>query len=198
MSSINQIAHAVTTVTESTTIKTKNTNKSPKANPENESNQNQLPLNEGLLAYKPDLEKIKNMKAETDQRMIELFTTTVSGGYIKQLGGLRGALERILKGEKVEGLDIEITDESIKKAQEDIGPDGYWSPEKTSDRFLEFAKALSGNDPSKAKLLTDAVKKGFEQAEELWGGELPEISKQTYELTLKKFEDWANSTSETE
>lgn len=195
MSSINQIANAVTTVTESTTKKNNNTNKSTEATV-SESTLDYLSLSEGLPAYKPDLEKIKSMKAETDQRMIELFSTTISGGHLKQLGGLRGALERILKGEKVEGLDIQITEESIQKAQEDIGPGGYWSPEKTSDRFLEFAKALSGNDPSKAKLLTDAVKKGFKQAEEMWGGELPEISKKTYELTLKKFEDWANSANE--
>ena len=37
---------------------------------------------------------------------------------------------------------------------------GYWGVEKTSDRILDFAKALAGNDPSKAQKLLDAFKEG--------------------------------------
>lgn len=192
MSSINQIASVLTSITKSTTNNNINSNKADNKNkPENQTNENAV-IHKNLQSYKPDMEKIKNMKAETDQRMIDLFTNTVSHGFLKQLGGLRGALEKIINGEKVEGLDIEINEETILKAQEDIAPEGYWSPEKTSDRFLEFAKALSGNDPSKANLLLDAFKEGYRKAEELWGGELPEISKKTYDLTLEKFEEWSS------
>ena len=66
------------------------------------------------------------------------------------------------------------------QAQADIAEDGYWGVEKTSERILDFAKALSGGDISKADLLLDAFKKGFEKATKTWGGELPEISKKTY------------------
>ena len=34
--------------------------------------------------------------------------------------------------------------------QKDIAEDGYWGVEKTSDRILDFAKALSGGDKDKA------------------------------------------------
>lgn len=196
MSSINQIAQALTTITESTTKKTNNNNSNQNTVAEKPSDT--LSINQESHTYKPDIEKINNMKAETDQRMIDLFTNTVSHGFLKQLGGLRGALEKILKGEKVEGLDIQVTEENILKAKEDVAPGGYWSPESTSDRLLEFAKALSGDDPSKAKMLTDAVKKGFELAKEVWGDELPEISKKTYDLTLEKFENWEKSSNNNE
>ena len=37
------------------------------------------------------------------------------------------------------------------QAQADIADDGYWGVEQTSDRIVEFAKALTGGDASKAE-----------------------------------------------
>ena len=36
-----------------------------------------------------------------------------------------------------------------------------------------------------------AFEKGYKQAEKTWGGELPEISKQTYDAVMKGFDDMA-------
>lgn len=66
-----------------------------------------------------------------------------------------------------------VDEETQKQAQADIAEDGYWGVEQTSDRILDFAKALSGNDPEKADLLIDAFKKGFEDATKSWGKDLP-------------------------
>lgn len=54
-----------------------------------------------------------------------------------------------------------VDEETQKQAQADIAEDGYWGVEQTSDRILDFAKALSGNDPEKADLLIDAFKKAL-------------------------------------
>ncbi len=78
------------------------------------------------------------------------------------------------------------------KAQEDISEDGYWGVNKTSDRILDFAKTLSGNDVSKAQELLDAFKKGYDEATAAWGKELPSISSQTYDAVMQKFENWMN------
>lgn len=97
--------------------------------------------------------------------------------------------------------DIEVDSTTKAQAQADIAEDGYWGVEKTSERILDFAKALAGNDSSKADALLEAYKKGFEAAEEAWGGKdkLPEICYKTHEAVLKGFEDWKNegSTSST-
>lgn len=90
-----------------------------------------------------------------------------------------------------------ISDAAKAKAQEAISEDGYWGVEKTSDRILDFAKALSGDDPSKADSLLKAFKKGYAQATKSWGKELPDISKQTYEAVEKKFKDWKESANKT-
>jgi len=146
-------------------------------------------------SYKPDMEKVRAMKEETDQRMIDLFRNTIKGGALKQVGGLRGYLQRLIDGSATEEdlaleLGIEITPDAIDKAKADVAEDGYWGAKATSDRFLEFAKALSGGDPAKADMLLDAVKAGYEEAESIWGGELPALSKETLDLTIKKFEAW--------
>ena len=84
--------------------------------------------------------------------------------------------------------------ETIAKAQEDISEDGYWGVNKTSDRILDFAIALSGNDPTKADELLSAFKKGYQQATGTWGKELPDISSKTYDAVVEKFDKWKNGT----
>lgn len=84
--------------------------------------------------------------------------------------------------------------DTIAQAKADVADDGYWGVEQTSDRFLSFAKALSGGDSGKADELLAAFKKGFEQATGAWGSKLPDISQRTYDATVKKFEAWKNGT----
>lgn len=89
-----------------------------------------------------------------------------------------------------------VDEAAKKKAQEEISEDGYWGVKQTSYRILDFAKALSGNDTSKADLLLDAFKKGFNEATKTWGKELPDISKKTYDAVLEKFDIWKKQGTE--
>ncbi len=86
-----------------------------------------------------------------------------------------------------------VTEAAKKQAQELISEDGYYGVEQTSERILQFAKALSGGDVSKAEDLLNAFKKGYEQATGAWGKELPDICKQTYDKVVEKFNDWTNT-----
>lgn len=86
--------------------------------------------------------------------------------------------------------NLEVDEETRLQAQEDIAEDGYWGVEKTSERLVSFAKALSGNNPEKADLLIDAVKSGFEKATKAWGDELPDICKKTLDATIEKLKKW--------
>lgn len=80
--------------------------------------------------------------------------------------------------------------ETIAKAKKDISEDGYYGVEQTSERITSFAKAIAGDDPKKIAQMRDAVEKGFKQAEKMWGDELPEISKQTYDKVMETFDSW--------
>lgn len=167
--------------------------------------------------YKVDMDTINAMKDETETRMIDLFKETVRNTNGKQLNGLRGFISSLNSGttsssvnpnqvidsdtldayEALHGdFGTDVSSEAISKAKDEVSENGYWGANAVSDRFLDFAKALSGGDPSKAELLLDGVKQGYEAAEEIWGSELPQLSKDTLALTIEKFEAWRDGTEE--
>ena len=77
------------------------------------------------------------------------------------------------------------------QAEKDISEDGYWGVKQTSDRIIDFATALTGGDPDKIEEMREAFKKGYKMAEKTWGGELPDISKRTYDAVMEKFDKLA-------
>lgn len=80
--------------------------------------------------------------------------------------------------------------ETIVQAKKDIADDGYWGVSQTSDRIYDFALALSGGDEEKMQDMVKAVEKGFKEATKTWGKDLPDISSQTYDAVMKKFDSW--------
>ncbi len=131
---------------------------------------------------------IAKMKADSDSRISQLR------GIVEQMMRKQGAA--IGKTDDMwsflAGGNFTVSADVKAQAQADIAEDGYWGVNQTSDRILDFAKALSGNDKSKAQELADAFKKGFDQATKAWGGKLPDISQQTYDKVLEKFDSWMN------
>lgn len=87
--------------------------------------------------------------------------------------------------------------ETKQKAQEAISEDGYWGVKQTSDRIVSFATALAGDDSSALEKMRDAFIKGYKQAEKTWGGELPDISKRTYDTVIEKLDSLIKPAEET-
>lgn len=84
------------------------------------------------------------------------------------------------------------------QAQADIAEDGYWGVNATSDRIVDFAVALAGDDPKELEKMRAAFQKGFNKAAKTWGGQLPEISYKTYDAVMSKFDQLTGKTSEAE
>ena len=80
--------------------------------------------------------------------------------------------------------------DTIAKAKEDISEDGYWGVKQTSERIFSFAQALAGDDEEKMTKMKEAFEKGFKEATKTWGKELPDISQNTRDAVLKKFDDY--------
>lgn len=85
---------------------------------------------------------------------------------------------------------VEVDDQARAEANALISEGGELSPEKVSDRIVEFAKAISGGDKSKIDTLKEAIEKGFAEAARILGGELPEVSQKTYDLVMEKLDKW--------
>lgn len=142
---------------------------------------------EDIGTYTVDRKKIDEIKADF-ARNTESFKKMVEAMIEKQ--GKK--VNQVLK-DLAERKDVEITvdSETQAAAQAAISEDGYFGVNKTSERIVDFAKALSGGDKSKIETLRNAFKEGFESAKEAFGGELPEISQQTYDKVMQGFDDWA-------
>lgn len=145
------------------------------------------------VTKKTDTALVAKLKADAEERTSQL-RSLVEKMMTKQgiaIGTADDMWKFLAKG------DFTVDAETKAQAEADIAEDGYWGVEQTSERILDFAKALSGNDPDKADLLLDAFKKGFKEATKTWGDELPDISKRTYDAVLEKFDKWKNGTSDT-
>lgn len=124
---------------------------------------------------------ISNLKQELNTKNTQLQN------LVNQLLG-----EQANKYTKLSDLfkNIKADPATIAQAQKDVGEDGYWGIEQTSERLVSMAKALSGGDSTKADEMIAAMKKGFDQATAAWGDKLPSICQDTIDSAVKKMESW--------
>ncbi len=100
-----------------------------------------------------------------------------------------------------QGLELNFTTETgevidfdtmtPEEAQNLVSEDGYFGVEKTSQRIVDFAVNAFGGDPEKLQQMKDAIDQGFSDAQDAFGGALPEISQQTYEAIMEKLDAFA-------
>ncbi len=139
----------------------------------------------GIYA-KPDI--VAQMKADAERRTAQLQSLVEK--LIAQQAAADGKVNNIW--DMLRTGQVEVDPETRAQAEADIAEDGYWGVKQTSDRIVEFAQALAGDDPAKLGEMKEAFLKGFKMAEKTWGGELPEISQKTYDAVLEKFDKLIN------
>lgn len=89
---------------------------------------------------------------------------------------------------------IDITQLSREEARELVAQDGYFGVEQTSDRIVDFALSLAQGDVTKLDAIKQGIEQGFNEALEIFGGALPQISHDTYDAALEKLDAWAAET----
>lgn len=134
----------------------------------------------------PDMKTIKALMKEADDALTPLRQ------MVEELLSKQGMTFKKANFKATDGEMVEITPEIQAEAQKQIGENGAFNAENTSNRIVEFAKAISGGDKSKFDQIKESIQKGFDEATKVWGGELPEISKQTLDLAMQKLDDWKN------
>ena len=153
--------------------------------------------------YAPDMDTVQRLQEELS-RQIQDLSEKVLG---RQASAYSAAFsfERILRDGnsitretleikwssqnfQLDDEDMEGMSEEQKEALESISENGYWGVNKTSDRLVQFAQALSGKDPAMLQTMIDAFEKGYGNAAKAWGTTLPDLCQKTREATLEKFE----------
>lgn len=135
---------------------------------------------------------VQKLKADVESRTNQL--TDLVHQMISKQGNAYGQANDIWKF--LASGDFTVDAQTKAQAQADIAEDGYWGVNQTSGRIFDFAMALAGDDEEKMQEMKSAFEKGFKLAEKKWGGELPEISQQTYDAVNKKFEEYFASKKE--
>ncbi|MDE5603652.1 MAG: hydrogenase-4 component G, partial [Helicobacter sp.] len=79
----------------------------------------------------------------------------------------------------------ELTSDEAKAL---IAEDGFFGIAKTSARIADFVIAGAGDDVEKLKAGREGIIRGYKQAQKTWGGELPDISKETLQKSLEKID----------
>lgn len=135
----------------------------------------------------PDMSRVSELWNQHQER-VDSFRR-----MIETLLGQQAERQGLAEGWSIR--DIEVTDEMRAEAQAMIDEGGYFSVEETAARMLDFAVAITGGDASQIEVMRDAVQRGFNQAERMFGGELPEISHQTLAAVMEGFDQWAEAGS---
>ena len=149
--------------------------------------------NVGKTTYKPDTNLINKMKADADARTAQLrsLVEKMMTGQATAYGKANDIWSFLRSG------NYTVDPATKAQAQADIAEDGYWGVNQTSDRIIDFAKALTGGDPDKIEDMRAAFEKGFKKAGKTWGGDLPDISQRTYDAVMEKFDQMAEEAKKT-
>jgi len=138
----------------------------------------------------------------------EEVTTTYSSSLTIQTGDeqdqynlLRGLVTNMLKEQGIDfriangDQTIDINEISREEATQLIADDGYFGVEQTSERIVDFAIGMAGNDPSRLEAIKEGIEKAFNEALEAFGDWLPDISYDTHDAVMGKLDTWAEGNS---
>ena len=78
-----------------------------------------------------------------------------------------------------------IAELSQDEAAELISEDGIFGIRQTSERIANFVIDGSGGDEDRLRAGREGMLQGFKDAEDMWGGELPEISQKTMQAATE-------------
>jgi hypothetical protein len=167
-------------------------------------------------------EKIKdNLKAQEKQLVLDAVKQTQQldfsplfekgASFAKEIGEAQAKLEKIIENDadmkeffsgdvskesfSLKDLGYEgkaISDLSADEALSLLGEDGFFGVSESSKRASDFVINGAGDDVGLLKAGRDGIVKGFEEAEKLWGGKLPDIAYETQEKTLQAIDEKIN------
>lgn len=115
-----------------------------------------------------------------------------NGDFLSFLQNPAGKAKGILSG--IDLSKIGYTGKPIDALSQDeakalVGEDGFFGISKTSERIADFVIMGAGDDLEKLKSGKEGMLRGFEQAEQMWGGKLPDISYETIQKSIAKVDE---------
>ena len=82
-----------------------------------------------------------------------------------------------------------IAELSQDEAADLVSEDGFFGISQTSDRIADFVINGANGDEDLLRAGREGMLQGFKEAEQMWGGELPEISQKTMQAAIEKIDN---------
>ena len=109
----------------------------------------------------------------TQVTITQKFEPTTDEDFLKAYEEFQSFLDDI----GYEGKNI--AELSQEEAKELVSEDGFFGVDQTSKRIADFVIKGANGEESLLRAGLDGIMQGFSEAEELWGGKLPDISYET-------------------
>ncbi len=89
---------------------------------------------------------------------------------------------------KLKALEAKFSSQNTTPNSLDLFEDGLWGVAQTSDRLAGFVINGAGDDIAKIRQGREGIMRGFKEAEQIMGGNLPDISYATIERAMQKID----------
>ena len=86
-----------------------------------------------------------------------------------------------------------IADMNPDEAASLVSEDGFFGVTQTSERLADFVLMGGGDDLERLKAGREGIIRGFNEAEQIWGEKLPDISYETLDKALAKIDEKISS-----
>jgi len=140
-----------------------------------------------LYTQKLSKDEVKEIRAELQENIMKFsldvmtFQSEATGKDIAQLQ--YEEFQGFLQGIGYEGKPI--AELSKDEAAELVSEDGIFGIKQTSERIANFVINGAGGDEDRMRAGREGMLLGFKQAEEMWGGKLPDISQKTMQAAIE-------------
>ncbi len=134
---------------------------------------------------KEEASEIREIITKNAQEMM-LGSTTIQSSLASKkddFASLHKDFQSFLADVGYEGKPI--AELSQDEAAELVSEDGIFGINQTSQRIADFVINGAGGDEDRFRAGREGMLLGFKQAEEMWGGELPEISQKTMQAAIE-------------
>lgn len=139
-----------------------------------------------------DSKRMNEIVAEIKAKRMEMLVNSVTESkktFVWQSGIKERAAAQGFDLEQLEYDGRPLTEITPEEATELIAADGYFGVDQTSQRLADFVISGSGDDLQRLQAGREGILQGYKEAEQIWGGKLPEISQQTLEKTLSMIDE---------
>jgi hypothetical protein len=139
------------------------------------------------ISKSKDVEEIKELHKESKAKQFAQIMSEVQSFVKGRAEESSFELDHQKFQEFLEDIEYEgpaIASLSQEEAAELVSDDGFFGVKQTSERIAEFVISGAGGDEELLREGRKGILQGFKEAEEMWGGKLPDIAYETIDKAV--------------